>query len=352
MTSQREKTSQAFRDALADQYKSSTSTKKKRRLKDSPVKLYKQLSAPLLSTSAIRESGEDMMMLGQNSARSASNHPHAAFSAEDDYAVNNNSKFMRVDPSMDLLLGELDTALSLSFNGKSDRSIQGKRNGLASQKSVTAVSSIGEVQATEGVPASTTPAWFNRSCPDFSYNTLNASSSGMNTHNGMECGGNAPLSSMLNQVQEVVGEEDEESLDAEQFSYPTMYDNWHHSTPNLFSSTDTMNVLKSSPPSSSSSSSRPRFATRPNLLALSPNKKRSQSLRHFNMGGGSSFSVYHSPEKTSRGKGSVSHEDIVLSPIGDGKTEDLFVKLQNIAEFSEGANDEEAAVREEIPIPF
>jgi len=70
------------------------------------------------------------------------------------------------------------------------------------------------------------------------------------------------------------------------------------------------------------------------------------------MGGGSSFSVYHSPEKSSRGKGSVSHEDIVLSPIGDGKTEDLFVKLQNIAEFSEGANDEEAAVREEIQIPF
>ena len=55
----REKTSQAFRDALHEQYKSSNSQKKKRRWIDHEKIFERQNSAPLLSVSSIRESLED-----------------------------------------------------------------------------------------------------------------------------------------------------------------------------------------------------------------------------------------------------------------------------------------------------
>lgn len=256
-------------------------------------------------------------MLNQNSARSS--FPNSTFSS-DDYAVNN-SKFMRVEPNMDLLLGELDNALSLNLNG--ERSGSDKRTSFANQKSATSV-------INEATGSQATPAWFNRSCPDF----------------GMDV---APKSSMLNQVQEIMEEEgEEEHLETQAFSYPNMYADWHHSTPNLFSSPDVMDYLEPTAPAPpQSSSDQPRFLQRPNLLALSP-KKRSQSVRHLNMGNPSSFSVYHSPEKTSC-KQSISHEDIVLSPIGDGATDALFDKLQKIQEFSESG---EEGLPEPIEIPF
>lgn len=352
LTLQREKTSQAFRDALADQYKSSNSAKKKRRLKDMPDRLHKQLSAPLLNRTAIQESSEDILLDQQSQASSrssASRYSNATWSngAQPEYAVNN-SKFMRVEPNMDLLLGELDTALSLNLNGndKGQGCIKGKRDIFQSQRSATSV--IDEAQGMGGAVQEQTPAWFNRSCPDFSYDTNSSASSVVSR---MSIEPNGQMSSMLNQVQELVEEEEEEEepLGAEQFSIPNMYADWHHSTPNLFSSDHTMNFLDNhneSPPSSSHQTS--RFQSRPNLMMLSP-KKRSQSVRHLNMGQASSFSVYHSPEKGANRR--VNHEDIVLSPIGDGTTEDLFDKLQNIQEFSE-SGDGDGDCMEPIKIPF
>jgi hypothetical protein len=67
----REKTSQAFRDALHEQYKSSNSLKKKRRWVDHEKNFERQNSAPLLCVSSIRESLEDDV-LGVNERGSES----------------------------------------------------------------------------------------------------------------------------------------------------------------------------------------------------------------------------------------------------------------------------------------
>jgi len=349
---QREKTSQAFRDALADQYKSSNSFKKKRRLQDAPPhQLHKQLSAPMLSSTAIRDSNLDLSQHSHTSnisSQSSSVYSSASYNTS---GTENNQMYGRPDPSMDMLLGELDNALSLNFNGqdglmeRQPKKQRSKRNlfqstRTVSQRSATSVIDS-EVQIVDSTGRPEVPSWFNRSCPDFSYgqNKSLAPSSGM----GME---NGPMSSMLNQVQEIMEEEDEE-FEAEQFSVPNMYDDWHHSTPNLFGNNDnTMNFMESNSASPPDSSGPRKFKTRPNLLQLSP-KKRSQSVRHLNMGGTNSFSVYHSPEKGSHRR--LNHEDIVLSPIGDGNTDELFDKLQQIQEFSEN-NDGDFA--ETIRVPF
>lgn len=79
----REKTSQAFRDALHEQYKSSNSQKKKRRWVDNEKIFERQNSAPLLCVSSIRESLEDdvvgMQERGNDSFQSLQSEPSQNF---------------------------------------------------------------------------------------------------------------------------------------------------------------------------------------------------------------------------------------------------------------------------------
>ena len=316
------------------------------------MQLFKQLSAPVLSRTAILESGEDIL-LGQNSqtsSRSSSSSlcPSQTYSHDAEEEYGGNSKFMRVEPNMDLLLGELNNALSLNLDGNNSHNntgsgdIKGKRDIFQSQKSATSV--IDEARALRGALHQQTPAWFNRSCPDFSYNPRSSACS--SSSGSMKSNGNSNMSSMLNQVQ-AIEEEEEESLE-EQFSYPNVYADWHHSTPNLFASVEEVQFMDHNDSSYSSSPSNPTtlFKTRPNLAMLSP-KKKSQSMRHLNVGQGNSFSMYHSPSKGFRGR--VSHEDIVLSPIGDGNTDDLFDRLQRINEFSDRGEGDQM---DPMKVPF
>ena len=340
---QREKTSQAFRDALADHYKSSNSAKKKRRIQDEPM-LYRQLSAPTLNRSAILESDEDTLdQISQASSRSSASslysHQASRISGQDEYNTNS-SKFMRVEPNMDVLLGELNTVLSLNLDGLNSNldGIKGKRDIFQSRKSATSV--IDNAQFLDGSVQQKTADWFNRSCPDFSYNPRASMTSG-----SLEPGGN--MSSMLNQVHAIT-EEEEESIE-EQFSYPNVYADWHHSTPNLFSSVDAMHLTDSHYDAQSFDNPTPQFKTRPSLAMLSP-KKKSQSIRHLNMGHTGSFSVYHSPPKGANRR--VNHEDIVLSPIGDGNTDDLFDRLQQIQEFTEYGDGDFVDLIDPISIPL
>lgn len=284
---QREKTSQAFRDALHDQYKSSNAAKKKRRIQEQAQKLHKQHSAPMLSRTAILQSTNDL-------ATERHGFMQGGGYAHDDYAVNN-SKWMRVETNhdrmtyaneeptesrMDLLLGELN------LDGESD-----KRRMFASQKSATSV--IEDIQSQ--------PAWFNRSCPN-----LKASQP-------MEIR-SSPL--FDEPIQECDEKMEDFSISQRSGSSATA---WHHSTPNLFDQP----MLESSPMHVGSSTADQFYAG-----AL----KKARSDRHINTGRFDLFEQSDKGTSIAQPKRPLFQEDIVLSPIGDGSTRGLFEKLQGIEE--------------------
>jgi hypothetical protein len=182
----REKTSQAFRDALHDQYKSSNSAKKKRRQVTQAAELQKAYSASNLGYDAAAE-------------------------PLDAYAPSS-SKFMRVDRPMDLLqrahsasnIGYDAAAAEEPLIGSMDISEFGSRTvrrGLSSQSLVSRGSSWNsilefervrecnrsgtEVKAGERVREFSRSgtevkagAWFNRSCPNLSVKNKSYEESG------------------------------------------------------------------------------------------------------------------------------------------------------------------------------
>ena len=113
------------------------------------------------------------------------------------------------------------------------------------------------------------------------------------------------LLQQFNQDDEV----DEEPLDA--FSRPTVTNEWHHSQPDLHFQTDLDAPIASS---------------RPNLLLNRMMRNRSQSVRHLCSTGASSFDVFGvQPQQDNIGD-AMNHEDVILSPIGDGDAQGLMEK--------------------------
>jgi hypothetical protein len=115
---QREKTSQAFRDALQGQYKSSNTQKKKRRWMDPDKTIERQNSAPLLSVSSIRESLEDDVV-------GSDGHDSNSFHLEDSDEFEYNSPTVRAfRPELMNKLCKQHSAPSLyhSYAGKYDNS--------------------------------------------------------------------------------------------------------------------------------------------------------------------------------------------------------------------------------------
>jgi hypothetical protein len=138
----REKTSQAFRDALHDQYKSSNSAKKKRRQVSQATKLQKAYSA-------------------SNIGYDASEEPLDAYTAT-------SAKFMRVERrrsfciEKDPLTGNIDSMDISEFGNK--------RRGLTSQGFKSAGSARSVLDFRKSGPDVDMGACFNRSCPDLSNN--------------------------------------------------------------------------------------------------------------------------------------------------------------------------------------
>jgi hypothetical protein len=138
----REKTSQAFRDALHDQYKSSNSAKKKRRQVSQASKLQKAYSA-------------------SNIGYDASEEPLDAYTAT-------SSKFMRVERrrsfciEKDPLIGNIDSMDISEFGNK--------RRGLTSQEFRSPGSARSVLDFRKSGPDVDMGAWFNRSCPNLGNN--------------------------------------------------------------------------------------------------------------------------------------------------------------------------------------
>jgi hypothetical protein len=304
-TQQREKTSQAFRDALHDLYKSSNAAKKKRRISEQARKLYKQPSAPHLTTPATQISSNEFeeereIFLPGNS------YNHADFVVSNSDFVVSNSKWMRVETlqdrgfvtgeskDMNLLLGELD----LNSSSHSQQcNLADKRRMFASQRSATSV--------VEGVQSSN---FFNRSCPNLS---------GGHT--------NRPLHRPSPLVHDVIRESDGETEEtsANDIHWTYAFNEWHHSTPDLFADQP----------------GQPEYVTsdRPSLLLNRMMRKKARSERLLmNAATGNRFDLYVRPLKNARSfQAPIDHEDLVLSPIGDGNTLDLFDKLQGNEEHFE-----------------
>ena len=199
----REKTSQAFRDALHEQYKSSNLHKKKRRWGDNEKILERQNSAPLLCVSSIRESLEDdvlgMHESGNESFQSLQsesslnfNPPVRALRPElmnrlcrqqsapslyYSYAEKYNSSFGQITPettpslsnSSRFLYAASETSED-SFRTHDDENhnalftvatniVSNKRRAFAGRNRYQSMRSVME-EATES------PEWINRSCPN------------------------------------------------------------------------------------------------------------------------------------------------------------------------------------------
>ena len=150
----REKTSQAFRDALHDQYKSSNTAKKKRRQQEQAEKY----------------------MLEQNSASSLSFHNSTSSLTFDHSSGFGMSKppmvpINRYEPSQDSLLGALDVEISASLREKPNFVTSG-------QNSARSVVDFGpnpiphrsmQQRGQQQQHQNDQPAWMNHSCPNFSW---------------------------------------------------------------------------------------------------------------------------------------------------------------------------------------
>lgn len=265
------------------------------------MKLHKQSSAPLLSLSAIQGSSEDLDV--ESRFQQAHNYNLT------DYAVNN-SKWMRVETpqermnfaigesneqNMDLLLGELN--LNSSAHGQHQQTNHmDKRRMFASQKSATSV--------VDDVTSSGQPAWFNRSCPNLSV--------------GHQQQQQQPQQRREQLVHDVIQESDEEASMHDM--HPRNVFDWHHSTPDLFGEPQTQPDQVMSDP-------------KPSLLLNRMMKKARSERQLMNTGIGNRFDMFEQPQKSAcTTQATINHEDLVLSPIGDGSTQDLFDKLQGIEE--------------------
>ena len=132
----REKTSQAFRDALHDQYKSSNTAKKKRRQAEQAEKLEQER---------------------QNSSRSLTFDPSG-------FNVNQNAvmQVRSFEPSQDTLLGALDADITASFAQK-----QGL--GISAQHSARSVVDFSTTHGATTPKQASQAAAFNQSCPNFGW---------------------------------------------------------------------------------------------------------------------------------------------------------------------------------------
>jgi hypothetical protein len=306
---QREKTSQAFRDALHDQYKSSNAAKKKRRISELAIKLHKQSSAPLLSTSAIQGSSDDI-----DEQRELFQRQQARNYNMTEYTISNSSEWLRGtdnnpqdrmafvmgEPNeqiMDQLLGGLNlnsSSHSQQQQQKQRRNNADKRRLFASQKSATSV--------VENVQSSSQPPWINKSCPNLSGGQTQPRPSYRPS----------PL------MHDVIQESDEETP-GNDIHCRHVFNEWHHSTPDLYAQPDS--VLSDNKPS----------------LLLNRMMKKARSERVLmNTTIGNRFDMFEPPQKSAcTTQAPINHEDLVLSPIGDGSTLDLFDKLQGIEEHFE-----------------
>jgi hypothetical protein len=251
-------------------------------------KLHKQHSAPLLNTSCFLEESDNF-----HGARNTD------WSLDDNYSLNN-TKFaqdLESEHALEDLLGEHAEALP-AFSD--DYTVPNKRH-VFQQRSVRSI--IDEAQQTHS-----TPAWFNNSCPNLSVPVSMG-----------------PQASLLLPMDEP----EEEPLDP--FSRPNMFTEFQHSQP-LFAETP----------------NKPSLACgKPNRFLDKMRSKRSQSARQLNARISRSFDGYESPLKLSASTAPINHEDIILSPIGDGSTHGLFELLKGM----EDGSDRNA---EDLfdPIPF
>jgi hypothetical protein len=175
----REKTSQAFRDALHDQYKSSNSAKKKRRQVSQAVKLQKAYSASNIGYDAAADpldayppSSKKFMRVDRptsssfelQKAYSASNLGYdAAAEPLDAYAPSSSKLRSSSFDDPDPLMGSLDIS---EFGSKPPL-----RRGLSSSQSVVfggSSRSVLEFNRSPGKEVVKVGAWFNRSCPNLS----------------------------------------------------------------------------------------------------------------------------------------------------------------------------------------
>lgn len=169
----REKTSQAFRDALHDQYKSSNTAKKKRRQAEHCDKGYLDHS----STSSLNHSSTSSLLHGSSSSLSFD--PTCSLHLGKPPIVHSRN----FEPPQDSLLGALDAELTAGFGGpKSTIDIIGHQ----SARSVVELNSLRShpqmmqlpyqlgsqlqhhqhLQSTQQVPQVVASAIFNNSCPN------------------------------------------------------------------------------------------------------------------------------------------------------------------------------------------
>lgn len=277
----------------------------------------RQHSAPVLSASAMKQASDDI------ANERTGNNP----------ADISNQKLMRVEPpepNIKVLFGKLEPNLFASFstasgddhsesyssvnssvNGELSNmfsigvSVQDKRREFASQKSATSILDFDSSNSQQD--------WYRRSCPNLANDPTSMAQKG----------------SLLEQLKSDDNEVDDEPLDA--FSRPTMTNEWHHSQPDLLFQTNL---------------DAPMASSRPNLLLNRMMKNRSQSVRHLSSVTSSleSFGAQKHKDYVDR---TDNHEDMILSPIGDGDAEGLMKKLQSIGE---GADVETEDVFD--PIPF
>lgn len=177
----REKTSQAFRDALHDQYKSSNTAKKKRRQAEHYDKGYLDHS----STSSLNHSSTSSILHGSSSSLSFD--PTGIMHLGKPPIVHSRN----FEPPQDSLLGALDAELTAGFGGpKSTIDIVGHQsarsvvelNGFRTHQPMMHLPyQLGshlqhhqQVQPTQQLPHNVASAIFNNSCPNlggWSYET-------------------------------------------------------------------------------------------------------------------------------------------------------------------------------------
>jgi hypothetical protein len=319
---QREKTSQAFRDALHDQYKSSNAAKKKRRISEQAIKLHKQSSAPLLSTSAIQGSSEDIVVQQRELFPQARSYSHSNLNnlnnTMTEFTINpewmrgvenprDRMNFALGEHNMDLLLGGLDLNSSSHNHNRhhQQRRNADKRRMFASQKSATSV-----VECVQSSASNQQPPWINRSCPNLSSGEAPPPRPSYRP---------SPL------MHDVIQESDEETPGNDIHCRLAFHDEWHHSTPDLYTAepaTAQREIVLSDQKTS---------------LLLNRMMKKARSERVLmNTTISNRFHMFEPPQKSAgTTQAPINHEDLVLSPIGDGSTLDLIDKLQDIEEHFE-----------------
>jgi hypothetical protein len=320
---QREKTSQAFRDALHDQYKSSNAAKKKRRLQDQGMQLQRQSSAPLLNTGNMHEYHGDVV--SSNNFES--------------YVVDNTNFLLVEQPERQAKMQKRFSApmINISYmdKGEGDGNFAGvpsahnfmlndySANVFKFQRNDQAQQGLQAMQQNMGLPTGdfeSMPQTMSLPSGEFeSRNFVPLSSfkpskrhsfAGQFGHESMRCIIDEARQTMA-AVQQAAPmlPQCEEPDDASIITFPpkNMFGERHHSEPRLTS--HSLNQLEGS----CAPSTMERINTMPSLSQSSTSQVNNNS-----------FDIFDSRPKTPVNTGPANDDNIELSPIGDGTTCGLF----------------------------